>query len=119
MVIKLKPEKCGFCPVAETEKFKCAYITLEDQYKHGKVTQMKRHNDSDEVFTLIRGSAVLLTKKEEFTETPLELGASFMVPASTWHYLAISDDAIIFVTENSGMLPQNTDTLSLPEPYII
>lgn len=119
MVQKLKPQKAGFCPVAETEKFKCAYITLEDQYRHGKVTQMKRHNDSDEVFTLIRGNAVLLTLEDSFTETPLELGASFMIPASTWHYLAISEDAIVFVTENSGMLPQNTDTLTLDEPYEI
>lgn len=119
MITKLKPEKYGFCPVAETKKFKCAYITIADQYMHGEVTQMKRHNDSNEVFTLVRGSGVLLTLEEEFTETPLEIGASFMVSAGTWHYLAISNDAIVFVTENSGMLPQNTDTLTLTEPYTI
>ncbi len=33
--------------------------------------------------------------------------------------LSITKDAIVFVAENSGMLPQNTDTLTLDEPYEI
>lgn len=119
MVQKLNIEKAGFCPILETEKFKCAFITYAEQYQYGTVTQMKRHNDSPETFTLIQGSATLLTKKESFAETVLEKGCAYLVEAGTWHYLAISNDAIVFVAENSGMLPQNTDTLTLDEPYKI
>lgn len=119
MIQKLSIEKNGFCPILETEQFKCAFITIDDQYRHGKITQMKRHNDSPETFTLIQGSATLLTKEDSFVETPLEKGCAYLVGAGTWHYLAISEDAILFVCENSGMLPQNTDTLTLEEPYEI
>ncbi len=119
MVCKLFPKKEGFCPVAETEKFKCAFITRDAQYVYGEVIQMKRHNDSGEVFTLVSGNATLLTLEEDFVETPLEKGCAYMVAAGTWHYLAVSEDAVIFVTENSGMLPQNTDVLTLKEPYTI
>jgi quercetin dioxygenase-like cupin family protein len=81
---------------------------------------MKRHNDSPETFTLIQGTATLLTKKNDsFTETHLEKGSAYLAQAGTWHYLEISEDAIVFVAENSGMLPQNTDTLTLEEPYEI
>ena len=119
MIHKLSIEKAGYCPILETEKFKCAFITIDDQYRHGKVTRMKRHNDSPETFTLIQGSAILLTKEETFTETVMEKGCAYLVEAGTLHYLAISEDAIVFVSENSGMLPQNTDTVTLEEPYEI
>ena len=43
------------------DTFKCAFITHSDQYTFGKVSSMKRHNKSDEVFILVTGKAVLLT----------------------------------------------------------
>ncbi len=49
----------------------------------------------------------------------LSKGCAYLVEAGTLHYLAISEDAIVFVSENSGMLPQNTDTVTLEEPYEI
>ena len=58
--MKLSITKDGFCPVLETENFKCTFITIDDQYRHGKVFKMKRHNDSPETFTLIQGTATLL-----------------------------------------------------------
>ena len=114
------PQNQRFCVETSLFRLTITIITIDDQYRHGKVFKMKRHNDSPEIFTLIQGTATLLTKEDDsFTETTLEKGSAYLAQAGTWHYLAISEDAIVFVAENSGMLPQNTDTLTLDEPYEI
>ena len=113
MVVTKRSEKEGFESIYENSNFKCAYITLSPQYAFGKVKEMKRHNDSDEVFVLLSGSAVLLTHEEgstEYTQTPLEYQTAYNVQQSTWHYLAVSEDALVFVSESGSMKRENTET---------
>ena len=120
MFEKMIPHKEGFCPVCENEKFKCAFITPAPSYAFGAVNEMKRHNDSDEVYTLLEGSAVLLLSEGgHFTEIPLEKGCAYRVEAATLHYLAVSEDAKVFVAESGGMRPEHTDTSRLDPPYIL
>ena len=116
MVVKNTFKEKGFQLVHQNEEFKCAFITHDDQYKEGKITMMKRHRESDEVFTLIEGQAVLVTRDSEDGEnifTKLAKGTSYCVTAGTWHYLAVSKDALLFVTENSGVSNENSDEISL------
>lgn len=113
MVITKRTSREGFEPIFDTPNFKCAFITLSPQYAFGKVKEMKRHNDSDEVFVLLSGSAVLLTREAgstEYTKTPLEYQTAYNVKQSTWHYLAVSEDALVFVTESGSMKRGNTET---------
>lgn len=114
-----KNEK-GFEVVFQNENFKCAFITAAEQYAFGPVKQMKRHNKTDEIFVLMSGSAVMLTFEDDsFLETPLKENAAFNVTRGTWHYLAVSDDAKIFVTENADTSADNTDVLELEKPYLL
>ena len=79
---------------------------------------MKRHNESDEVFVLVKGRATLVigdVGRQEYIMTELKKGISYCVPAGTWHYLAVSEDALVFVTENSQVSAENTDTVSVEE----
>ncbi len=116
MVITKRTEKEGFEPIFHTPNFKCAFITLSPQYAFGKVKEMKRHNDSDEVFVLLSGSAVLLTREEgstEYAKTPLEYQTAYNVKHGTWHYLAVSEDSLVFVAESGSMKKENTETISV------
>lgn len=116
MVITKRTSMEGFEPIFHTPNFKCAFITLSPQYAFGKVNEMKRHNDSDEVFVLLSGSAVLLTREEgsnEYAKTPLEYQTAYNVQKGTWHYLAISEEALVFVAESGAMKKENTECYSL------
>ena len=118
MVLEGKSEKAGFCLVCKNNDYKCAFITCSPQYAYGKVTELKRHRESDEVFTLISGKATLLTgepESGEYDTRELQKGVSYCVPAGTWHYLAVSEDALVFVVENSGVSAENTDAVSIEE----
>lgn len=120
MVISEKPQKDGFETVFQNEAFKCAFISPSDQYAYGKVKLLKRHNDSDEVFVLLEGSAVLLTQDEGYAHqvTPLEKSTAYNVTKSTWHHLAVSDDALIFVAESGSMKPENTESINVESEEI-
>ena len=120
MLRKCVPEKNGFCIVERSKNYACVFITHDTQYEYGEVGKMKRHNDSDEVFALVSGAATLLTYVDgEFTETPLEKGCAYVVEMGTWHALAVSKDALLFVTENSDVIPAHSDVLTLASPYFL
>lgn len=112
----------GFCPVVRNSQFLCAFITRSPIYAPGQVKEMKRHNDTDEVFVLMEGQAVLLTRdslEEECTVTPVTPLTAYTVHAGTWHYLAVSEDAKVFVTESGALKRENTDTQDVREENIV
>ena len=114
------PERSGFDKFFFNDKFKCAFITHSPQYAFGKVSQMKRHNMTDEIFVLLSGIAVMLIYENGiFTQTVLEIKRSYNVEKGTWHYLALSEDALVFVTENADTDSTNTDTIELETEYFI
>ncbi len=118
MLTVKKAEKPGFDAVFTNERFKCAFITKSAQYSFGPVTEMKRHNETDEIFVLLKGEAVMLTMEDGyFTETPLSEGFAYNVSRGTWHYLALSADAEVFVAENADTTNQNSDVLTLDAEY--
>jgi mannose-6-phosphate isomerase-like protein (cupin superfamily) len=119
MIEKMIPQKNGFYPVCENEKFKCAFITAAEQYQYGEITQMKRHNTSDEIYVLLEGGATLVTKEQEFSTLSLEKGCAYRLAAGTWHALCVTEDAKLFVCENNEVSAANTDTLNMDSPYIV
>ncbi len=102
-----------------TEKgFKCAYITHSPDYSRMPVYLMKRHMLTDEVFVLLEGEAIMLTLSQNvFTETVLKKGETLVVEKATYHYLAVSEDARVFVTERDDTGRDNTEILTLETPY--
>ena len=119
-IYKAVISKNGFCPVVYENGFKCAYITHSEDYAFGKVSVMKRHNLTDEVFVLLSGRAIMLTLTgEEFVKTPLICGEALTVEKGTYHYLAVSEGARVFVCERDDTSRENTDSLTLISPYLI
>lgn len=122
MVLEFTCERSGFQSVLCNDRFLCAFITHSSQYAYGTVTAVKRHRSSQEVFVLLRGTATLLTADPQWENrklTQLQRDRAYCVEAGTWHYLAVSEDAVLFVTENNDVSAQNTETLQLEEPYEI
>lgn len=69
MVITETFSKAGYCPIVHNQNFKCAFITVSEQYAYGKVKELKRHNDSDEVFVLLKERLCYLLK----TQIPISM----------------------------------------------
>lgn len=109
MITEKKAEKEGFDAVFTNERFKCAFIKRSENYSFGKVMEMKKHNETDEIFVLLKGEAVMLTLEgDNYIKTQLAKNSAYNVAKGTWHYLAVSDDAEIFVVENQDTTSQNS-----------
>ncbi len=103
-------QNSGFDLVFKNENFKCAFISASSMYSYGEVYEMKRHNKTDEIFVLISGKATMLTiENDSFVETELSTNNTYIVGKGTWHYLAVSDGAVVFVCENADTCADNTD----------
>ena len=84
MLLEKKAEKEGFNIAFKNENFKCAFIKHSRAYSFGKVFQMKRHNETDEIFVLLNGRAVMLIMDNgEFFERALEKNTAFCVAKGT------------------------------------
>lgn len=111
-------KKAGFDTVIKSESFKCAFITLSPAYAFGTVEEMKRHNETDEIFILLNGRAVMLIYEDGvFSEYELSENTAYNVHAGTWHYLAVSEDASVFVTEKANTDSSNSDIIKLDNAY--
>ena len=110
----VKPGMVGFNSILKSEGWQIASITYDVQYSKEGFTSMKRHLTSDEVFIPVRGTAILHTIEDgKLNSISLEKETVYCVYKGTWHYLEISEDALLFVTENSLMLPEETETEEL------
>lgn len=100
----------GFDTVHTFESWKVAFITKAEQY--GEIRVIKRHVKTDEVFLLIKGSAMLYTSGDgkQFITTCLENDKLYVVKKNTWHHLKVSDDAMIMVVENSNTDKTNSES---------
>ena len=122
MILKNGIEQSGFNRFVWNEHFICAFITRSEAYSDGLVKIMKRHNDTDEVFLLIKGNATLLTREnigDTCEITKLEPLTAYTVTKGTWHHLAVSEDAALFVTESGALDPKKTDSADVSSENII
>ena len=111
-------KKAGFDAVIKNDSFKCAFITHSPAYAFGAVEEMKRHNETDEIFVLLKGHAVMLIYEDGlFSEYELSKNTAYNVHPKTWHYLAVSEDASVFVTEKANTDSTNSDIIKLDRVY--
>lgn len=118
MITEKKAEKEGFDAVFTNERFKCAFIKRSENCSFGKVMEMKKHNETDEIFVLLKGKAVMLTLEgDNYIKTQLAKNSAYNVAKGTWHYLAVSGDAEVFVVENQDTTSKNSEVLRLDKEY--
>ena len=104
----------GFTTVFKSDSWRIACITYADMYSKEGFNHMKRHLTTDEVFVLLRGNAVMHTIEDgKKVSLPLEPEKVYCVYKNTWHYLEISEDALLVVAEDSQMPKGSTQRLEL------
>ena len=101
----------GFSTKVQCDGWKAAFITHSAQY--GTLTEMKRHLKTDEAFVLLKGSATIYTYDDTLTETPMAPYKIYNVRQCTWHHVSVSEDALLFVVENSNTTKEKTERIDL------
>lgn len=101
----------GYQPLVFTPQWMAALLNWEPKADRRNMTEIERHNRSDEVFVLLRGKATLfvLSEGEPLQAHDLEPGVIYNVPQGVWHNLIASRDSSFLIVENAGTHLEDTE----------
>ena len=109
MIDIYEPTEAGFSTKVEYEGWKAVFLTYSPQYDN--LTEMKRHMATDEVFVLLKGQSTIYTYEDGLKKTPLVPNKIYNIRKGTWHHVSVSEDALLFVVENSNTTKENTERI--------
>jgi len=92
----------GFAPLVFTEGWQAALLNWEPLFDRRNLDEIERHNQTDEVFVLLRGRAVLFTRPdgEALEAVEMDAGKIYNVPAGVWHNIVATRDVSFLIVEN-------------------
>lgn len=97
----------GYNPFLIRNGWQVAQLNYMPEVEPGNITKVERHLQTDEVFVLLKGLAVLIAAAEtaqgfRFTCMAMQPGITYNIPAATWHYIAMEQTAQVFIVERSN-----------------
>ena len=91
----------GYQPLVFSHDWQVAILNWEPIFDLDKIGEIERHTQSDEVFVLLEGQAVLFTIGEDGLQvTDMQAGILYNVTQSSWHNLISTWDARWIIVEN-------------------
>ena len=110
-------QDAGYHPQIYFEGWRVAYLNDTPKFHLENMEDMQRHNTSDEVFVLLKGSCTLYIG-DGGDEGPgtvraveLEPGVIYNVRRGAWHTHATGPDASVLIVENADVSPENVGWL--------
>jgi ureidoglycolate hydrolase len=108
----------GFRPQIYFGSWRVAFLNYLECLHPCNIEKVERHPETDEVFILLHGKAILfLMDGEENTNILLsqilDPGVIYNVKPQTWHTVILSWNASILIVENANTGENNTEFLAL------
>jgi mannose-6-phosphate isomerase-like protein (cupin superfamily) len=112
----------GYQPLVDFGTWRVAFLRFIDELIPENIQRLERHIETDEVFVLLEGKAILFLGEgeEEIMELhSLEMkpGKLYNVRKNTWHCCVLSHDATILLVENKNTGKENTDYVTLDSSH--
>ena len=103
----------GYRPLVDFANWRVAMLNYSPDLLPEQLTRMQRHNETDEVFVLLRGRCILFVgegreKVRRIHAADLEPGKVYTVRQAVWHTHTLSRDARVLVVENRDTTYDNS-----------
>jgi hypothetical protein len=104
----------GYKPIIDFLEWRVAILNYIDEIHPGNIEKMERHNETDEVFVLIKGQGVLFLGDGQGGDVKIqpqvmEPGKIYNVKQTVWHSVVLSRDGSVLIVENRDTGRENTD----------
>lgn len=104
----------GYQPVIDFETWRVAILNYLDEIDPERITFMERHNETDEVFVLVKGQGILFLGEgemgvEKIHPQVMQPGKIYNVKKSVWHTVVLSRDGSVLIVENRDTSQENSD----------
>jgi len=108
----------GYKPLVDFGSWRVAFLRFIDELIPENIHRLERHVETDEVFVLLAGEAILFFGEgeeeiEALTSLEMKPGKLYNVRKNTWHCCVLSRDATILLVENKDTGKENTDYITL------
>ncbi|MBV5306791.1 MAG: hypothetical protein J0652_08880 [Desulfobulbaceae bacterium] len=103
----------GYKPLVDYANWRVAILNYSDDLRPENISTVQRHNETDEVFVLLRGRCILFLGEGDQTVTAIH-GQEMMphtlynVKKKVWHSHTLSEDAMVLVVENRDTTYDNS-----------
>ena len=106
----------GYQPFVTHRGWLVALMNWEPRFDPANVGAVERHNRTDEVFVLLRGSGLLFFDSDEAIQAiDMQPGLIYNVTSATWHGVLGTKDAAWLIVESSDTDGENSDYRKLNE----
>jgi len=100
-------EGIGYNPFIIKDNWQVAQLNFMPEQGLYAIQKMDMHMQTDEVFVLTTGTAVLIgavleSKGFNFQLIQMKIGVTYNVPVNTWHNIAMDKDAEVIIIEKSN-----------------
>jgi len=110
--------KEGYSPVVDFAEWRVAVLNYSNDLLPGNITAMQRHDETDEVFVLLRGRCILFIgegdkKVTDIFAENMQPFKIYNIKKSVWHTHTLSRDAKVLIVENRNTTLDNSPFCSL------
>jgi ureidoglycolate hydrolase len=109
-------EGIGYQPLVSHRDWLVALMNWEPRFDPANVGKVERHNQTDEIFVLMRGRGFLFIDSEGTLQAlDMQPGTVYNVTSGTWHGVLGTHDAAWLIVESSDTNEENSDYRQLSE----
>lgn len=112
----------GYKPVVDFENWRVAILRYHDELLPENITQMQRHDETDEVFVLLEGNCILLVAEGNdeikcIHAIDMQPFLIYNVKRGCWHSHTLSKGARVLIVENRDTSDLNSPHCSLSQQH--
>ena len=112
----------GYQPVVDFENWRVAILRYHEELLPENITQMQRHDETDEVFVLLEGHCILLIGEgkdeiEGIHAVDMQPFLIYNVKRGCWHSHTLSRDARVLIVENRETSDINSPKRNLSKQH--
>jgi ureidoglycolate hydrolase len=113
-------EEAGYKPVIDYGEWRVAVLNYCDELLPENITKMQKHNQTDEVFVLLKGKCMLFMAEgdqeiEKIYAQEMEPFKMYNIKRSVWHTHTLNEDAMVLIIENRDTGLDNSPEIDLTD----
>ena len=110
----------GYSPVIDYESWRVAVLNYIDELDAENIDHMQKHNDTDEVFVLLKGDCILYIghyedKLTDIEAINMEQGKLYNIKRGTFHTHTLNQEAMVLIIENQDTCDDNSPKIPLDD----
>lgn len=120
LIESYRATESGYHPFLIRDGWQVAQLNYIEEQDIDQIHKLDVHHLTDEVFVLLKGTAVLITadlkdSEPEFEVILMKPGITYNIPMETWHNIAMTPGCEVLIVERSNTHVSDFDFYELNE----